>query len=170
MKKNLIFLCIFCLLAFANTLLAQDIVGFWKSMDGKTKHRQSVIAIYEYQGRYYGRIILTYNDDGSLEDTIYAPKNRAPGVIGKPFYAGMDIIWDLEPYGSKYKNGSILDPEHGKVYDAELWVENNKLIVRGEFFIFGRNQTWPAATESDFPPNFKKPDLTKLVPLIPQVN
>lgn len=169
MKKIFTCFCFFYLLSF-HSLFSQDIIGFWKSIDEKTGRPQSIIGIYEYQGAYYGRIIVTYNDEGSVADTIYNAKERAPGVIGHPFYAGMDIIWELEKHPNKYKDGHILDPEHGKIYDAELWINHNKLVVRGELLFFGRNQEWPLATEKDFPPNFKKPDLAKLVPTIPKVN
>lgn len=169
MKKVLFFGLYFLLLS--SQMFAHDIVGFWKSVDEKTHEAQSIIAIYEYQGKYYGRIIATYDeDDGQVKDTIYNPKERAPGVKGNPFYAGMDIIWDLQKQGPRYTNGKILDPEHGRVYGAELWrTKDNNLNVRGKILFFGRNQEWPPATDNDFPPNFKKPDLTQLTPQIPQV-
>lgn len=163
-------LSFFCLVAFCSSLFADNCVGFWKTIDDKTGHQQSIVAIYKYKDKYYGRLILSYNDEGKVNDTMYNPKSRAPGVKGNPYYSGMDIIWDLIKQGSKYTNGWILDPEHGKIYDAEMWVDNGKLVVRGEILFLGRNQTWTAAVDSDFPPDFKKPDLTKLVPLIPKVN
>jgi uncharacterized protein (DUF2147 family) len=103
-----------------------------------------------------------------MDDTIDAPQDRAPGVIGKPFYCGLDLIWDLKK--GKHCKGKIIDPKKGNIYRAELWVEDGNLIVRGKLLCFGRNQTWvPAATE-DLPPNFKLPDVTKFVPVIPEVD
>lgn len=158
-----------CLLLCSFPLVAQDIVGFWKSVDEDTHKAQSIVAIYPYQGKYYGRIVATFGNDGKVGETYLAPKERAPGVEGNPYYAGMDIIWDIKKKDDMYTDGKIIDPEKGKIYDAELWIEGNNLIVRGEIAIFGRNQTWPPAQESDFPPGFKKPDLSKLVPIIPEV-
>lgn len=148
------------------TVAAQDIVGFWRSVDEKTGKRQSVVGIYEYKGKYYGRMIVTFNEDGSFNDTIDAPVERAPGVKGEPYYAGLDFIWGLKKNGQKYTDGFIMDPKEGKVYDSELWNKDGNLVVRGQIWIFGRNQTWPPASESDFPPNFKKPDLKTMVPKI----
>jgi uncharacterized protein (DUF2147 family) len=150
-------------------LFSEDIVGFWKSISDETKKPQSIIAIYPYQNKYYGRLIATYDDNGTISETIENPHDRAPGVKGHPYYAGLDIIWDLEKEGSKYTNGVILDPEKGDEYAAEVWIENGNLIVRGKIFFIGKNQTWPKALDSDFPQGFKKPDLTKLVPVIPEV-
>lgn len=157
---------LFLFAAFASPLFAEDVVGFWKSVDEKTGKPQSIVGIYEYQGKYYGRLIVTFNDQGGFSDTIYDLKERAPGVVGNPYYAGLDFIYDLKKNGSKYTDGRIMDPEEGRVYDAEIWLDKGNLIVRGEIWIFGRNQTWPPALEGDFPPNFKKPDLKKFVPKI----
>ncbi len=168
MKRFLLF-CFACLLNLGSAWADGDIAGFWKSIDDETHKPQSIIAVYEYQGKYYGRIILTYDDNGHVQDTIYDAKERAPGVVGNPPYAGLDIIWNLKPKGTHFTDGEILDPEHGKKYGAELWVDGGNLIVRGKLFFFGRNQTWLAASESDFPPGFNKPDLAALVPTIPRV-
>jgi len=39
-----------------------------------------------------------------------------------------------------------MDPEDGKVYTAEIWVEEGKLKVRGYVGFFYRTQTWLRAT------------------------
>ncbi len=104
-----------------------------------------------------------------MDDSIYKPVQRAPGVVGNPYYSGLDIIWNLADRGSKFK-GKILDPEHGDVYNAELWIDQGNLVVRGKLLIFGRSQTWLPATKVDFPQGFKMPDLSKMVPSIPVVN
>lgn len=161
------FLAILCL-CFPFLLFGSEITGFWKTINDKTGKPESIIAIYEYQSKYYGRIIATYDENGQLQDSIAAPKVRAEGVQGHPFYAGLDILWDLKPNGTRYSDGKILDPEKGRLYDAEMWRQNEKLIVRGEVWMFGENEEWLPAVDSDFPQGFSKPELTKLVPKIPQ--
>jgi uncharacterized protein (DUF2147 family) len=168
MKRILVGLLI--MLSMSHALIAQDIVGFWKTINDKTDKPESIVGIYSYQGKYYGRLLATYNEKGQIEDSIYEPKDRAPGVVGNPYYSGLDIIWDLEKDADKYTNGKILDPKKGKIYEAEAWLKDGKLIVRGEILFFGVNQTWPAATDADFPQGFKKPDLKKMVPKIPVPN
>ena len=35
-----------------------------------------------------------------------------------------------------------MDPEDGKIYKAEIWVEDGKLKVRGYLGVFYKTQTW----------------------------
>ncbi len=146
----------------------EDIGGFWKTVNEQGLP-QCIIGIYEYDGVYYGRIIATFDDEGKMDDSIYAPKKRAPGVIGNPFYSGLDIIWDLLDVGVKFK-GKILDPQKGNIYNSELWINKGNLVVRGKYLVFGRSQEWFPVSPQDLPKGFKLPDLEKLVPSIPQVN
>ncbi len=148
----------------------QEIAGFWKSVNDKSGKPECIIAIYKYEEKYYGRIIGSYDDTGTMNDTIYDPKGRAPGVRGEPFYCGMDIIWNLsnKGKGSRYR-GKILDPKRGNIYTAELWIKNDNLIVRGQILFLGQNREWIPALDSDFPADFKKPNLTEFIPSIPQV-
>ncbi len=165
--RIIVLLCF--IFAVHGLLAAQDVTGFWKTVDEKTGSVESIVAIYEYQGQYYGRIVATYDENGNIKDTIYSPGERAPGVKGNPYYAGLDIIRGLKNTGARYTDGEIMDPEKGRIYGAELWVDYGNLIVRGKLLFFGRNQTWPPAQDSDFPAGFKKPDLTQIVPVIYQV-
>ena len=103
-----------------------------------------------------------------MQDDIYHPKEKAPGVPGNPPYCGLDLIWNLENSGVVYK-GKILDPQKGNVYNSEVWVEAGNLIVRGKLLFFGRSVTWFPVTKADFPANFKMPDTAKFVPVIPQL-
>lgn len=169
MSKPFVWSFVF-LLVLCKTLLSDGIVGYWKTIDSDTKKPQSIIAVYEYQGKYYGRLIGSYDDDGHMRDTIHSPIGRAPGVVGNPYYCGLDILWNLKDEGDGTYSGKIIDPREGEVYDAEVWRKGADLIVRGKVFIFGKNITWPPAAPSDFPKGFKKPNLKKFVPNKPQVN
>jgi uncharacterized protein (DUF2147 family) len=169
MKKSWI-VSLLLLFNFLLPLTADDnVVGFWQSMDKKTKKPSSVIAFYKYEGKVYGKIIGTYNDQGVIADSIYHPKARAPGVPEHPYYCGLDIVWDgiYNSRGEKY-NGKVLDPRKGKVYDADIWRDGNTLILRGKLFVFGKNVKFPAFPEENFNDDFKKPDLSKLVPNVPE--
>ena len=118
---------------------SDDISGFWKTINEQGE-AQCIIAVYDYDDVYYGRIIGSFDEKGVMDDSIYNPKKRAPGVVGEPFYSGLDIIWGLVDTGVKFK-GKILDPEKGNVYNSELWIDNGNLVVRGKYLVFGRSQT-----------------------------
>jgi len=155
-------------LAFASQVVAADIDGFWKTIDEDSGDPRCVVGIYESDGVHYGRIIGTFDDEGKMSDTIYHPKGRAPGVVGDPYYAGLDFIYNLVDSGERFK-GKIIDPEHGRVYNAELWTQDGNLIVRGKVLFFGRNQEWLPVDSTDFPKGFKMPKLNEFKPDIPQV-
>jgi uncharacterized protein (DUF2147 family) len=147
--------------------MGAPIIGLWKSVNEETNKPEALVGIYKHQGKFFGKIFGTFNEEGVLEDTIYTPRSRAPGVHGDPYYSGLDIIWDLKKKDDRY-HGRICDPEKGKIYDAEVWREGPDLVVRGKIFFFGRNQTWLRVADNDLPSHFKKPDLQKAVPNIPK--
>lgn len=148
-------------------LQADELSGFWQTMNKQTGQPSSVFAVYNYQGRYYARMIGIYDEKGELVDTIYKPKGRAPGVQGHPFYCGLDIVWAAAPIGMNKFKGRVMDPRNGKIYEAVLWKQNQDLILRGQLFLFGRNEVWPPFPEKNFNKNFKKPDLKTFTPNVP---
>ena len=136
------------------TLAAQataNVTGYWTTIDDETKEAKSVVQIYEYQGKYYGRVV----------ELLLNPGAKAK-IKGSPAIKGLTIIWDLEKDGKTYSGGEILDPQKGKVYGCEIWREGEKLIVRGKIAFLGRNQTWLPNTTfkgTDEKPTPKKPAL-----------
>ena len=124
-----------------------DVVGYWTTIDDETNTAKSVVQIYEYQGKIYGRVV-----------ELLQNKNATAKLPGNPPIKGLDVIWDMEKDGDKYTDGEILDPKTGKVYACDLWREGEKLIVRGKIAFLGRNQTWepnpsyqPETTEKPVP-------------------
>lgn len=170
MEKNMKKIFFLLLVSLGLSLCADDnITGFWYTVNKKTGKPGAVVAVYSYKGKYYGKIIGTHNEKGVLDDTIYHPKSRAPGLEGKPFYSGLDIVWDAaQDDGEGRYKGYVVDPVKGKIYHAELWRDSNNLILRGKLFIFGRNEVWPPFTQ--FTKEFPKPELAKLIPQRPIVD
>lgn len=133
------------------TQAAANITGYWTTIDDETKEAKSVVQVYEYQGKYYGRVVELLKNPGAKAK-----------IKGSPAIKGLTIIWDLEKDGKTYSGGEILDPQKGKVYGCEMWREGEKLIVRGKIAFLGRNQTWlPNKTfkGTDAAPTPKKPAL-----------
>jgi uncharacterized protein (DUF2147 family) len=152
---------------FAQSL--DDVFGLWKSIDDETGKAKSVILVYKYQGKLYGRILITLDEDEKVKETYASPVERAQEMPEKPYYAGLDIIWDLEPKKDKWVKGKICDPAKGKLYGCEISYDTKKgeLQVRGKIGPLGRNQFWQKARPSDIPSGFVVP--TNLVPKIPKV-
>jgi uncharacterized protein (DUF2147 family) len=59
---------------------------------------------------------------------------------------GLVFIEGMKQSGLDYEDGTILDPETGKIYHANMHLssDGSKLTVRGYIglSIFGRSQTW----------------------------
>lgn len=176
MKKNITtftFLAVLLTLLPMTLLASSDVVGLWKTIDDETGDPQGVVAIYEYRGKIYGRVICSFDEDGVIEDDIYQQKETSPFLKGNPPFNGLDIIWDMKAKGDRYKSGKIMDPgddvEEPAIYDCEIWREGDSLIVRGKILFFGRNQTWYPMKESEFPDGFVIPDYRSFVPTIPEI-
>lgn len=150
MKKILLLLMMLCV---SNTAWAgDDVVGYWTTIDDETNAAKSVVQIYEYQGKIYGRVVELFQNK---QATAKLPDN--------PLIKGLDIIWDMEKGKNKYSGGEILDPKTGKVYACDLWREGDKLIVRGKIAFLGRNQTWEPNT------TFKPETSEKPIPAKPRL-
>jgi uncharacterized protein (DUF2147 family) len=128
------------LLIAAVAFAAESPVGKWKTVDEKTGKVVSEVELYDESGKLFGKIV-------GLTDPINAqgqPK-KCTACTGedkdKPI-VGLVIIKGLSPDKDRYKGGTILDPDDGKVYKAEVWQEGGKLKVRGYLGVFYRTQTW----------------------------
>jgi uncharacterized protein (DUF2147 family) len=109
-------------------------------MDDKTGKVKSVVEIHEQGGKLFGKIASLVEPN----DAQGRPKvcSKCTGADKDAPIVGLLIIRGLGLDGDRYKGGTILDPEDGKIYKAELWVEDGKLKVRGYLGFFYKTQTW----------------------------
>jgi uncharacterized protein (DUF2147 family) len=123
-------------LAFA----ADSPVGKWKTVDEKSGKVTSEVEIYEQSGKLFDKIVsLTEPNDKQGKPKICIA--CAGADKNKPI-VGLVILRNLSADGDRYKGGTILDPEDGKVYSAEVWVEDGKLMVRGYSGFLYKTRTW----------------------------
>jgi uncharacterized protein (DUF2147 family) len=182
-KGHKIVLALLALMLIATTSLfaEKDVTGFWKTIDDETGLPKAVVAVYTYGGKLYGRVLLSYEEDGkTIKDDMYKQELRSPYLVGNPPFSGLDIIWDLEYNARKdqWSGGTILDPgndktdsekKEPKTYGCVIWKEGNDLIVRGKIAFIGRNQTWKPFSRSNFPDGFRVPDYASFRPTIPSI-
>ena len=119
---------------------ADSPVGRWNTVDDKTGKVLSEVELYDQGGKLHGKIVgLT-----EPNDTNGKPKTcvKCSGADKDKPIVGLVIIRDLSANDGRYKGGTILDPEDGKVYKAEIWVEGGALKVRGYLGLFYKTQTW----------------------------
>lgn len=159
MRKMLLSLIVIAMLPVAHALDAQSVVGFWYTEDDA-----SIVHITENDGKFFGKIVWIDEpryvkgdkDEGKLkfDRENREKKLRKRPIVGLPFmndftFDSEDVVW---------KNGTIYDPEKGKVYKCEMRVVpneekegTNKLHVRGYIGIpaLGRTTEWFPTPDED---------------------
>jgi uncharacterized protein (DUF2147 family) len=121
---------------------AQTCVGKWTTIDDKTGKKKAIVELYKENHKLFGKIIYLYPREGREPN----PKcTRCTDDRKDQALEGLQIVRNLSWDGEEWEDGSILDPENGKVYDLKLWIEKNnpdKLYVRGYIGPFFRTQNW----------------------------
>jgi uncharacterized protein (DUF2147 family) len=114
-------------------------VGLWKTVDDHTGQDKSLVRISESAGILSGRIekLLHPSKPNPLCDKCSDSRQ------GKPML-GLSIIEGLRQHGDVWEDGTILDPDNGKIYTVRLKpLEGGKTLqVRGYIGPFFRTQTW----------------------------
>ncbi|MFD0932980.1 DUF2147 domain-containing protein [Psychroflexus salinarum] len=125
---------------YGNLIFSQEVFGEWKTIDDDSGIAKSIVEIYKKEGEVYGKINRIFREDKrNLRCT------ECKGELKNQKVEGMVILKNLSKNGDKYEDGTITDPENGKVYDAKIWLKDNKpntLMVRGYLSIFYRTQEW----------------------------
>jgi uncharacterized protein (DUF2147 family) len=145
MRKNFVFLLLIVVfsLCFLSVSFAQEtsILGKWKTIDDETNEPKSIVQIYEKDGRYFGQITELFRKPGE-DPAPVCDKCPNDDVRKDQPIKGMVILKDLVQDGDKYKDGTILDPKKGKIYNCKVWLEGGDLKLRGYIAFLFRTQTW----------------------------
>ena len=118
-------------------------VGTWKTVDDRTGKVRALVAIWENNGKLYGKIERLIDPDPNLPNPqcIYCV-----GELKDKPVIGLRILWDLRKNGDQWSGGKVLDPESGKSYRCIIAMQDSgkTLRVRGYigFSLFGRTQYW----------------------------
>ena len=127
------------------TSQSQSIFGKWKTIDDETGQAKSIVESYEKDGRIYGKITEIFDD--SKRDL---PCKFCKGDDYNKPLIGLEIIKNMEPVEQNlYKNGTITNPEDGKVYTCRLKLDSDPdtLQVRGYVAFFYKTQYWKRLSE-----------------------
>jgi uncharacterized protein (DUF2147 family) len=119
------------------------VVGRWTTIDDETKKPKSVVAIYEENGKLYGKIEKLFRAPTEEQD----PKcDKCEGALKDQRIIGMTILKDLKKDRDEWNGGTVLDPANGKTYSAIVALEDGgkKLKLRGYIGVplLGRTQYW----------------------------
>lgn len=139
---NKLFLTLF-LLTITISINAQTIFGKWHSKNDDTGKVDSVIEVYEKDGKAFAKIIEV--KDPKRQDAVCTEcegENKGKRILG------LNILTGLEKDDDEWSGGTILDPRNGKVYKCYIeLVKANKLKIRGYigFSMFGKTAYWERA-------------------------
>lgn len=135
-KKNTLVILLILLVTFS--ISSQNIFGKWESLDPETRTVDSVIEVYEKDGKAYAKIIEIKDETKRAALCTYCKDEKK----NKPVL-GMDILTGLEKDDDEWSGGAILDPRNGKIYQCYIKLVNaNKLKLRGYIGIslFGKTE------------------------------
>jgi uncharacterized protein (DUF2147 family) len=138
-------------LGTAMVMPAASAQGLWKTVDDKTHVVRSIVRIWEEGGRLKGRIEKGFPLPGEDPNE---PCSKCPEPFKNKPKIGLEFLWGFKPDGDRWVDGSILDPDEGKIYHCELIpaADGKSLRVFGYIriiFKIGRSQTWLRGSEAD---------------------
>lgn len=137
MKKTILTLLV---LTVTVSLNAQTIFGKWENRNEDTGKVDSIIEMYEKDGKAYAKIIKITNPD--RQDAVC---DKCKGDKKNVKILGMNILDGLSKKGKEWSGGTITDARSGKEYRCFIKLVNkNKLKVRGYIgmALFGKTVYW----------------------------
>ena len=131
------------LFALSITINAQTIFGKWNSTNEETGNIDSIIEVYEKDGKAFAKVIEI---KGSTRKNAVCEKcedeNRNKPILG------LNILTGLEKNDDEWSGGNILDPRNGRIYNCYIkLIKPNKLKIRGYIglALFGKTAYWERA-------------------------
>jgi uncharacterized protein (DUF2147 family) len=136
--------------------------GFWISVDEKTGKTTAGWEIFVQNGKLFGRIcsVANYPQDVKAFKCNDSYKDfPTPGKVSEMTVVGTTWIFGLTMRETgKWRGGSVIDPESGKMYKSEVSFhpadgkryKTDTLEMRGEIGLgIGRSQYWRKSTREE---------------------
>lgn len=133
MKQNMMkrIILSFALAMIAWVGYAQDIKGKWLTEAGDAQ-----VEIYESNGKMNGKIVWLEKGPDTKDVHNKDEKLRSRKLMG------VNILSGLTKKEDKWEGGRIYNPKNGKNYKCAIWLDGDKLKVRGYIGFLYETQTW----------------------------
>lgn len=121
---------------------ADKIEGMWFN-----DVKDAKIQIYKAgDGKFYGKIVWLKEPLKNGKPKV-DEKNRVATLKNQTLIS-LVILKGFQKEGDTYTEGTIYDPENGKVYDCKMTYNGKKLSIRGfiGFSFIGRTTVWERAS------------------------
>jgi uncharacterized protein (DUF2147 family) len=129
--------------AYVSPASAQTVAGVWQQIDPSTGKVGALVTFSETKGIFSGAISKVFPEPG--DDPNPLCRKCPDGKRNQPIL-GLVFIEGMRRSGLAYEDGTILDPETGTLYNANMKLspDGNELVVRGYVGIplLGQSQTW----------------------------
>ena len=113
---------------------SQGIMGKWLTESGDAK-----VEIYEAGGKINGKIVWLEKGPETTDSHNTNEKLRSRKLMG------VNILSGLTKKSEKWEGGRIYNPKNGKNYKCSIWLDGDKLKVRGYIGFLYETQTWKRA-------------------------
>ena len=129
MMKRMILSFVLTLIAWVG--YAQDIRGKWLTEAGDAQ-----VEIDEQNGKMNGKIVWLEKGPDTKDVHNKDEKLRSRKLMG------VNILSGLTKKDDKWEGGRIYNPKNGKNYKCAIWLDGDKLKVRGYIGFLYETQTW----------------------------
>jgi uncharacterized protein (DUF2147 family) len=127
--KKVLFVIAFALVSIAG--YSQDVLGKWYTEAGDAQ-----VEIYQSGDKLNGKIVWLAQGPETTDKHNPDEKLRSRKLMG------VNILSGLSKSKNKWEGGKIYNPKNGKSYKCSMWLDGDKLKVRGYIAMFYETQTW----------------------------
>jgi uncharacterized protein (DUF2147 family) len=132
---------LFILFLFPALMLGQSVLGEWKTINDETGKARSIVEIYEAEdGMLYGKVKRILNEEKRENLCVECKgKNKNKKI------EGLILMEHFKKEDKEYVDGSIVNPNNGKVYDSKMWIDPDEpdiLNIRGYIGFFYKTVQW----------------------------
>ena len=142
-NRGLIALAASLIAAAASPAGAQSVAGVWQQIDPGTGKKSALVTFTENRGVFSGALSKLFPEPGDDPNPLC---RKCPDDKKNKPLLGLVFIEGMRRSGLAYEDGTILDPETGTVYNANMQLspDGNELAVRGYVGIplLGQSQIW----------------------------
>jgi uncharacterized protein (DUF2147 family) len=105
-------------------------IGYWQVYDENTNQPTSVVQIWNNNGKLQGKVVKLFGS----QDAVCT---ECSGAMQNKPVLGMVVLWGFTQEDDGWKNGKVLAVKRGKVYNANLTLNDSGQKLAVQVSVFG---------------------------------